>query len=894
MSPDLSWLRFLAEQGNFAALREACLATESNEPAIAALRALALAQLGFEADARELLAGLSSESDLDVKIDEAAARIALGEIEPAVAVLEAARAKNGAHPLLLARLAWCRLHQGQPDEALSLYEQSLAGQPRIAVYRGALRLYLDRRDLERAASCLAQAQAFWATEKLRWPEEQRAYNDFQLDALQIALWTARRAFAEADAWLDAQREALDEAAWCGRLAIYARLLAEQNHHAQADEALRRGLAQYPEQLALMQPLAELAELQGRPLQALAILRRAVRAARKQEKNAVPILVKLAQVALHAQPKLAREAAEQALKEAEALSREPATASAERARPFRIQARLALANVEAHEQNHAAAEARFRDVLLDEPGSIPALQGLGQLCMQLGRIDDAVALFEQVKAIDPARGYAALISARRFPEDDATLQKLEALARRPSLEGDARSSLLFQLAAAWEKRANYDKAFALADEANAASRKLLRYDAKAHRQRCARIRHAFNRALFEHRPNCGSDSELPVFVVGMPRSGTTLVEQILAGHSRIHGAGELGVIPRIIAGLERWERQAGSGRHYPDCIDDLDAKVVAGVAETILSELREYAPEAARVVDKLPHNFESVGLIKFLFPKAKIISVRRDPRDIAVSNFFADYAAKHGGMGFAFDLDWIGQQLADHNLLMHHWQQVFPGEIHEIQYEDLVADPEASARRLMDYLEVEWEPQVLKFNELERPVKTASVWQVRQPIYQTSKAKWLRYEQRLAPLIAATNRKIAWEPIEMVALPEPGWLNQGVDHFKSRRFDEAERLFKQLLHFVPNHAAATFMLGLTFASKGQLSNGIEQMDTALARCPWNRAWRRDLVQACRLAGQSEKADALEAARATRDSQARAPDDLPRDAFATTHAEPMTFAEADVFR
>src|SRR5690606_16294484 len=161
---------------------------------------------------------------------------------------------------------------------------------------------------------------------------------------------------------------------------------------------------------------------------------------------------------------------------------------------------------------------------------------------------------------------------------------------------------------------------LADEANAAIRRLLRYAPAAHRARCARIRHAFPKALYEHRPGCGHESTLPVFVVGMPRSGTTLVEQILAGHSRIHGAGELGVIPRVIAGLERWERQTGSGRSYPDCIDDLDAKVSAGVAETVLSELREYAPEAARVVDKLPHNFENVGLIKFLFPKARIISV----------------------------------------------------------------------------------------------------------------------------------------------------------------------------------------------------------------------------------------------------------------------------------
>ena len=342
---------------------------------------------------------------------------------------------------------------------------------------------------------------------------------------------------------------------------------------------------------------------------------------------------------------------------------------------------------------------------------------------------------------------------------------------------------------------------------------------------------------------------------MPRSGTTLVEQIIAGHSRIHGAGELGVMPRVITGLERWERHTGSGRAYPDCVDDLDPAVSRGIAANVIGELREYAPEADHVVDKLPHNFENIGLIKFLFPRAKIISVRRDPRDIAVSNFFTDFAAKHGGMGFAYNLDWIGEQLADHNLLMHHWQEVFPGEILEVRYEDVVANPEAAARKMLSYIGVEWEAQVLNFNELDRPVKTASVWQVRQPIYHSSREKWRRYQDFLSPLIVATNRKIRWDPIEMVSLPEPGWLNRGVDLYKEGELDEAERCLKKLLHFVPEHAAAGFMMGLIYCDKGHLSDGIERMQKALEVCPWNRRWRNDLAKALRFAGQPDEAERL---------------------------------------
>jgi hypothetical protein len=293
------------------------------------------------------------------------------------------------------------------------------------------------------------------------------------------------------------------------------------------------------------------------------------------------------------------------------------------------------------------------------------------------------------------------------------------------------------------------------------------------------------------------------------------------------------------------------------VDDLDPVVTRGVAESVLKELGEYAPEADHVVDKLPHNFENIGLIKLLFPRARIISVRRDPRDIAVSNYFVDFAAKHGGMGFAYDLDWIGEQLADHNLLMHHWQQVFPREILEVQYEDLVDDPETCARRMLDHIGVSWEQQVLDFHTLKRPVRTASVWQVRQPLYASSKARWRHYRQHLQALTAGTNRKITWDPIEMVTLPEPGCLNSGVDHFHQDDLDSAEYCFKLLLHHLPEHAAAQFMLGLIYLRRGHVCDGIALMAQALECCPWNRLWRSDLMQAYRLAGRDQEADALAA-------------------------------------
>ena len=861
MTGSLTLLRRLVDMQQFEALHEACLSLPVMSPAEQVLLALAEAHLGRPEPARHALAVLDPTAlEVDARVDLAALHLLLGEFDPAQALLEATRTEAPEHPLLLARLATCYVQHQREEEAIPLYERSLRLQPAIAVYQQLLRLYLQRANLPQAEETLATADLFWADEREHWPALQVALHDQQLRGLRLELWLAGDDFARADAWLESRQTELAEDDYCGLLSGYAKRLAERGRHAQAEDALRRGLRHYPQQPNLYQQQAELAELQGRLPQAMTLLHRAIHLAGQQQKMTLPLRLKLASIATQGYPALAREMAEQAIEEARALT-PSADMDAAQTAEWLVQAQVTLAGVDTQDQNYSRAEARYLEVLQAHPRLVLALQGLGQLYMQLGRIDEAVALFEQVLAVDPARGHAALINARRFPQDDETLLRLETLARRPGLSGPVQPGLLLQLAAAWEKRKDYTKAFTLANEANAASRALLSYDPVAHRQSCARIRHAYSRSLYENRRGIGNDSTLPVFVLGMPRSGTTLVEQILAGHSHIHGAGELGVIPSTIARLESWERHTGSGRHYPDCVDDLSADVVAGITASLLKELRETLPEDAsevrHVVDKLPHNFENIGLIKLLFPNARIISVRRDPRDIAISNYFTDYAAKHGGMGFAYDLQWIGEQLADHNLMMHHWNQLFPGDILEVRYEDVVSEPEREARRMLDYVGVDWEPQVLDTSELDRPVKTASVWQVRQPIYQTARERWRRYADFLPPLIAGTNAKIVHEPVEMVSLPVPGMQTDGIARYREGKLDEAEMLFRRLLHHVPEHATAHFMVGLICVRKGHLAEGIEHMEKAHQACPWNINWRRDLAQAYALAEQPEKAQRLRA-------------------------------------
>ncbi|WP_052246225.1 tetratricopeptide repeat-containing sulfotransferase family protein [Leclercia adecarboxylata] len=887
MTGSLTLLRRLMEMQQFDVLQEACYSLPVILPAEQVLLALARAHLGQPEAARQALMALDPAAlEVDVRVDLAAIHLFFGECDAARVLLEATRPEAPDHPLLLARLAACYVEHQRGEEAIPLYERSLRLQPAITVYQQLLRLYLQRADLPQAGETLAAADLFWADEREHWPAQQAALHDQQLRGLRLELWLARDDVARADAWLEERHADLAEEDYCGLLTGYAQRLAERGRHAQAEDALRRGLGHYPEQPNLYQQHAELAELQGRLPQAIALLHRALYLAGQQQKMTLPLRLKLSSVATQGYPALARQMAEQAIEEAGGLTPSPAMDAAQ-IDQWLAQAQVTLAGVDVQELHYTRAEARYVKVLQAHPQLVLALQGLGHLYMQLGRIDEAVALFEQVLAIDPARGHAALINARRFPQDDETLIRLETLARKPGLSGPVQPGLLLQLAAAWEKRKDYAKAFTLANEANAASRALLSYDPVAHRQDCARIRHAFSRSLFEHRRGIGNDSTLPVFVLGMPRSGTTLVEQILAGHSQIHGAGELGVIPSTIARLERWERHTGSGRHYPDCVDDLSADVVAGITASLLKELRETVPENAseirHVVDKLPHNFENIGLIKLLFPNARIISVRRDPRDIAISNYFTDYSAKHGGMGFAYDLRWIGEQLADHNLMMHHWNQVFPGDILEVRYEDVVSDPEREARRMLDYVGVQWEPQVLDTTELDRPVKTASVWQVRQPIYQTARERWRRYADFLTPLIVGTNAKILHEPVEMVSLPVPGMQTDGIAHYRQGKLDEAEMLFRRLLHHVPEHATAHFIVGLICVRKGYLADGIAHMEKGHQACPWNGNWRRDLAQAYELAGQADKAQLLRGRHVGTDDRVVSAGDIEQD-----DASPLGFS------
>ena len=626
--------------------------------------------------------------------------------------------------------------------------------------------------------------------------------------------------------------------------LLALVLAAQDKHDEAEHRIRTALKKNPDDVELLTQLSSLANVRGHYGEASHCLLTAI----KVEPNNASLWARLAQLGKrHFDEKRAREAAEKALELTD-----------EQIGLERAEALVAIASVENDVGDQEQAEKYYLEALELVPGYISACLGLGHLLLQWGRVEEAVAQFEDVTSRHPAVGYGALISARKFPEDEDVLANIEKMAYIPSLQGPVQSSLLFDLASAWENKKDYDKAFHFVSEANKASRKYLPYSANKHREECLALMQTFTAEFYKKRQDYGSSSTLPVFVLGMPRSGTTLVEQILGGHPEIFGAGELGIIGSVVQRLNAWERHVGSGKHYPECIYDFSQQQSQLFAQEVLESLQAYSPESNFIIDKMPHNFESIGLIRLLFPKAPIIHVLREPRDVAISNYYTDYQAKFGGMGFAYDLEDIGKQLIDYNTLMAHWNEAVLHPILTVRYEDVVDDAEGQARRMLDYIGVEWTDEVMNFQNLERAVKTASVWQVRQPIYKTSKEKWRRYENHLEPL--ENQLKTNTETLQALAkanqpikshLPA-GLFFKGMDYLHASQGKEAQTIFEKILAVNPEHAAATHMLGVAFLQQGKKEQALSLMEKSIKRHSGHPGWYQNISVAYKAVNMQDKA------------------------------------------
>ncbi len=403
--------------------------------------------------------------------------------------------------------------------------------------------------------------------------------------------------------------------------------------------------------------------------------------------------------------------------------------------------ITRAHIHSADEDHDAAQKDLKRALEKYPGSGEAWSLLGHSQMWAGDLDEAVKSFERAAELQPG-ALASLVEARAIPDDPKVIERMERFARFRLMPAEARASMAYALVKVFEKHNDHAKAFEFAKLANGLTREGIKHDAQRHSTYVDRLIRVYTPALFERTSGMGNESQRPVFVVGMPRSGTTLTEQILASHPRVFGAGELGLIPAVIRRMPKVVRAKAP---YPGCMARFGKRTAEHAALYYLKHVAAMDADAMRTVDKLPHNFLHLGLIAILFPNARIIHVMRDPRDVAISNYFTNFKHKRGGMSYAFDLAEIGHMINDHDRIMAHWREVLPVPILDLKYEDLVDDQAAATRRLLEFVGLEWDDSVIDFHKTERAVRTASVWQVRQPMYKTSTERWRRYEDSLGPL-----------------------------------------------------------------------------------------------------------------------------------------------------
>lgn len=367
-------------------------------------------------------------------------------------------------------------------------------------------------------------------------------------------------------------------------------------------------------------------------------------------------------------------------------------------------------------------------------------GLASALSGLGRMDEAAAYLKQAIArrIGVPAAYNDLVQTRSFTEEPEELQSILRELGNPKLGSEGAQQLHHAAGKVLNDLKRYDEAFDHFNKAKQASGQ--RFDIDLYRRWVDSMIETFTPDFLADRAGYGNPSEAPVFVVGMPRSGTTLTEQICASHPDVHGAGELSKLSRVANAIGLKTLSAGD---LSQPITSITEDLSRTLAEEHLSYLRERAPSALRVVDKTPHNFELIGLIGLLFPNARIIHCRRDAIDNCVSCFVLNFSEAHS---YNTDLNTLGLYYREYDRLMRHWNEVFPGLIFENRYETLVEDQEAQSRRLIDYLGLPWDDACLRFFDRDGSVNTPSRWQVRQPIYKSSVKRWKNYKNEIQPLI----------------------------------------------------------------------------------------------------------------------------------------------------
>jgi tetratricopeptide (TPR) repeat protein len=390
----------------------------------------------------------------------------------------------------------------------------------------------------------------------------------------------------------------------------------------------------------------------------------------------------------------------------------------------------------------AAIISYEKAIAINPDYAEVHNNLGIVYQQLGQINNSINHYEKALAINPdyAEVYYNLSYLNKYPFNDLQITKMKSILSDSKLSHSSRSNLCFALAVVNENLDNQDELFKYLHEANRLRKQELNYSLDHSKALFPSVKEMFSSAYSDIEKSLSSEPSnfKPIFIVGMPRSGSTLVEQIMSSHHAVHGAGELPNLPTIIQPIARDYANQGMNK--------LPEKSFLSIREQYLDALSNLNVPESVITDKLPLNFLCIGYILTAFPEAKIVHMKRDARAICWSIYKTNFGST--SIGYSYNIDDLTGFYGLYTDLMDFWHQLFPGKIYDICYEDLTTNQEEETRKLLQYCELDWDENCLNFHQNKRAVKTASSIQVRKKMYQGSSEAWKKYEAYLKPLIKA--------------------------------------------------------------------------------------------------------------------------------------------------
>jgi len=400
---------------------------------------------------------------------------------------------------------------------------------------------------------------------------------------------------------------------------------------------------------------------------------------------------------------------------------------------------------------------FDSILKILPEDPVTLTSRGNALKTQGRTDEAIDSYRRAIKKFPGHGeaYYSLANLKLFGFSDIEITAMESQEYNPMISHMSRVYLDFALGKAYEDKGAFDKSFTYYERGNAAKKLQSRYKSSDLTVEFHAQTEVFDEDFVTSHSQTGNMASDPIFIVGLPRSGSTLLEQILASHSLVDGTMELPNILTLAQTLRRGERISNT-KHYPGVLRNLDPSQLSEFGQKFIEDTRIHRGSAPFFIDKMPNNFRHIGLINLILPNAKIIDARRHPMGCCFSGFKQLFAE---GQDFTYGLEEIGTYYKDYVELMDHWDKVLPGKVLRVQYEDVVEDLDTQVRRILDYCGLDFEDSCISFHETERSVRTPSSEQVRQPIYQSGVDQWKNFEANLEPLKKALGPVLKRYPIQ---------------------------------------------------------------------------------------------------------------------------------------